>query len=110
MSLNNNNNNNDDKNKPYEIIANLKYGSRLGLQNTPIVSQQRGKSSTNEYPGYDMKQTDSEVLVMLELWGMLSTPSLPSTLSRRGSTLQDLIYGSYRTVSHLNCVQTNDLW
>ena len=31
----------------------------------------------NECPGYDTKQSDSEVPVMLELWGMRSTPSLP---------------------------------
>ena len=33
--------------------------------------------TTNEYPGYDTKQSDGEVPVMLELWGMWSTPSLP---------------------------------
>ena len=32
---------------------------------------------TNECPAYDTKQPDGEVLVMLELWGMRSTPSLP---------------------------------
>ena len=32
----------------------------------------------NEYPGYDNKQSAGEVPVMLELWGMQSTPSLPS--------------------------------
>ena len=31
----------------------------------------------NECPGYDTKQSDGEVPVMLELWGMWSTPSLP---------------------------------
>ena len=34
--------------------------------------------SSNECPGYDTKQSDGEVPVMLELWGMWSTPSLPS--------------------------------
>ena len=29
-------------------------------------------------PGYDTKQCDGEVPVMLELWGTRSTPSLPS--------------------------------
>ena len=29
------------------------------------------------WPGYDTKQSDGEVLVMLELWGIQSTPSLP---------------------------------
>ena len=31
-----------------------------------------------ECPGYDTKQSDGEALVMLELWGMRNTPSLPS--------------------------------
>ena len=30
-----------------------------------------------ECPGYDARQSDGEVPVMLELWGMLSTPLLP---------------------------------
>ena len=37
-----------------------------------------GQPRPNEYPGYDIKQSDDEVPVMLELWGMWSTPSLPS--------------------------------
>ena len=32
----------------------------------------------NEFPRYDTKQSDSEVPVMLEFWGMRSNPSLPS--------------------------------
>ena len=32
----------------------------------------------NECPGYDTKQSDGEVPVVLELWGMRYTPSLPS--------------------------------
>ena len=32
----------------------------------------------NECPRYDTKQSDGEAQVMLELWGMQSTPSLPS--------------------------------
>ena len=32
----------------------------------------------NKCPGYDTKQSDGEVPAMLELWGMQSTPSLPS--------------------------------
>ena len=31
-----------------------------------------------ECSGYDTKQSDSEILVLLELWGMQSTPSWPS--------------------------------
>ena len=42
-----------------------------------------------ESPGYDNKQSDGLVPVMLELWEMRKTTSLPSryTLSRCGSTL-----------------------
>ena len=32
----------------------------------------------NVYPGYDFKQSDGEVPVTLEVWGMRSTPLLPS--------------------------------
>ena len=32
----------------------------------------------DECPGYDTKQSDGEVAAVLELWGMRSTPSLPS--------------------------------
>ena len=38
---------------------------------TPTASLQ------NECPVYDIKQSNSEVPVMLEIWGMQSTPSLP---------------------------------
>ena len=31
----------------------------------------------HECPGYDTKQSDGEASVMLELWGMWNTPSLP---------------------------------
>ena len=58
--------------------------SRLGLKNTPTASLQRRKTlPSNECPRYDTKQSDGEVLVMLELWGMQSTPlllSLPGPL------------------------------
>ena len=36
------------------------------------------KDPYTECPGYDTNQYDGEVPVMLELWGMQSTPSLPS--------------------------------
>ena len=32
----------------------------------------------NERPGYDTKQSDGEIPVMLGLWEIRSTPSLPS--------------------------------
>ena len=53
--------------------------SRIGLQNTPTSSLQRGKNPrNNECPVYDSKQSDGEVSVMLELWRMQIAPSLPS--------------------------------
>ena len=38
----------------------------------------RGVRLPNEHPGYDTKQSDGEAPVTQELWGMLSTPILPS--------------------------------
>ena len=35
------------------------------------------KDHSNECPGYDTKQSNYEVPVMLKLWGMRSTLSLP---------------------------------
>ena len=50
-----------------------------GCKNTPTASLQKGKTPPhNECPRYDTKQSHIEVRVMLELWGMWSTPSLPS--------------------------------
>ena len=37
-----------------------------------------GSGPTNESPGYGTKQSDIEILVMLELWGMRSISSVPS--------------------------------
>ena len=37
-----------------------------------------GWDSSNKCPGYDTKQFDGESPVLLEFWGMQSTPSLPS--------------------------------
>ena len=37
-----------------------------------------GENFTNECSGYDTKQSNDEVPVMLDLWGMQSTPLLPS--------------------------------
>ena len=50
----------------------------VSAANTQTASPQRGKTPAKEYPGYDTKQSDGEVPVMLELWEMRSTPSLPS--------------------------------
>ena len=37
-----------------------------------------GYGSPNECPGYETKQSDGEAPGMLKLWGMRSTPLLPS--------------------------------
>ena len=44
---------------------------------TDYISAQQ-EDSPNECPGYDTKQSDGEASVMLEPWGMQTTPSLPS--------------------------------
>ena len=56
----------------------IQWSDLGGLQNTPTASLQRSKNSPNERPRYDTKQSDSEAPVILELWGMQSTPSLSS--------------------------------
>ena len=43
-----------------------------------LVTQCQILEYTNKCPGHDTKQSNSEVPVMLELWGMRSTTSLPS--------------------------------
>ena len=60
---------------------------------------------------YDMKQSDSEAPVILELWGKTEYPffSIASTLTWGGSTRQDPIYELNGNVWHSNCIQTNDL-
>ena len=47
-----------------------------GLLNTLTAPLQKSKSP-NECPGYDTKRSDGEAPVMLELWEMQITHSLP---------------------------------
>ena len=65
LKSNNNNNEKASSRKPAQSARVAKYTA--ARQNSP-----------NEYSGYDTKQSDGEAPVMLELWGMQSTPSLPS--------------------------------
>ena len=51
--------------------------SAWAVEYTDCISAE-GWDFPNEYPGYDNKQSDFEVPVMLELRGMRITPSLPS--------------------------------
>ena len=41
------------------------------------VHSAEGKDTSNACPGYDTKESDDEIQVMLGLWGMWSTPFLP---------------------------------
>ena len=68
---------------------------------TNCTSAEGVRPTPNECPRYDTKQSDGEVLVMLELWGMhsiLSLPSLPGPLWP-GVVVPDKspIYGLNRT-------------
>ena len=98
--------------KSHKSLTPLPIG--LGrLQNTPTVSLQRVKTTPyNQYPGYDTKQSNGEVPVMLELWGMRCTPSLlllPGPLWPGVVAPDRVLSLSNRTVWDLNWVQTNDL-
>ena len=48
------------------------------VEYTDCTSAEGVRPPPNECPGYDTKQSDGEVPAVLELWGMRSTPSLPS--------------------------------
>ena len=52
------------------------YPIGLGLQNTPTASLQRSKTPPRRVRRCDVKQYNDEAPVMLEFWGMQSTPSL----------------------------------
>ena len=45
---------------------------------TTITTTPRAPDTPKECPGYDTKQSDGEIPVMLELWEMLGTHSLQS--------------------------------
>ena len=59
---------------PAQLAAAVEYTDCKGVRPRP-----------NEGPEYDIKQTDGEAPVMLELWGMWSTslPSFPGPLWSR---------------------------
>ena len=88
------------------------YTAQLAGAVEYTASQQKSKSPTNKCPGYDIKQSDGKVAVMLDLWVMQSTLFFAiaprSTLAQSGSTWLGPIYGLKRTIWHLNWVQMND--
>ena len=47
------------------------------VEYTDCTLQRSKTPPANECPGFDTTQSDGEVPVMLELWGMRSTPLLP---------------------------------
>ena len=47
------------------------------VEYTDCTSAEGWNPSPHECPGYDTKQSYGEVPMMLEFWGMWSTPSLP---------------------------------
>ena len=47
------------------------------IEYTDCISAE-GYDSSNKCPRYDTKQSDDETSVMPKLWGMQSSPSLPS--------------------------------
>ena len=56
------------------------YSAQLGDESCRIhqLHIYRGINSLlNEYPRHDSKRFDGKAAVMLEFWGMWSTPSLP---------------------------------
>ena len=57
----------------------IKYFAPLAraVEYTDCTSAEGYEPHLNECSGYDTKQSDGEVPVMLELWGMRSIPSLP---------------------------------
>ena len=73
------------------ILFNSEIGDHIGTASTVIAQSAGAVEYTdctsaggktppphNECPGYDTKQSDGEVPAVLELWGMQSTPLLPS--------------------------------
>ena len=69
-----------------------------------LIRHKKQTNSSNKCPGYDTKQSDGEVPVMLELWGMHSTPlllSLPGLLRLRMVALDRVLCIAQ---IELNCV------
>ena len=59
----------DDEDQHFEYIGRVEYSD--------CIFTEGQDPSSNGCPGYDTKQSDGAVPVMLDLWGMWSTPSLP---------------------------------
>ena len=66
----------------------------------------RGLRHSQRMSWYDTKQSDAEVPVMLELWGTLSTSSLPSPQIHTGPEWEHLIMVISMGQIELNCITT----
>ena len=85
----------------------VEYTDCISVEYTDCISA----SSHQRVSWYDTKQSDGEVPVMLELWVMQSTPSLPSLPGPlwSGVVAPDRVLSMGQIeVWHLNWVQTND--
>ena len=62
-----------------KIISFLAYfaQSARAVEYADYTSEEGVRPPLNGWPRYDTKQSDGEVPLRLELWGMQSTPSLP---------------------------------
>ena len=76
----------------YVFFLVIRTQSAGAAEYTNCISAE-GQDSPNEYPGYDIKQSDNEATVMLKLWGMWSTPSLLS--------LPVLLFGSFLSMGQI---------
>ena len=72
------------------------------MVNFPSFHLHRGNTYANEGPNYDTKQSDSEVPVILEIWGMRSTSSMP--LSQVHFFKQNYFWHWHCTYAKLNCL------
>ena len=83
------------------------------VEYTDCIWAKEEDNPTLEYRGYDIKESDTEIPVLLELWGNAEYPFIAiaptSNLIRSGSTSKSPINALNRTVWHLICVQTNEL-
>ena len=50
------------------------------VEYTDCFSAEGKTPSPNEFPGYDIKKIDGKAHIILELWGIQNTPSLPLLL------------------------------
>ena len=68
----------DEEYADYTELYFLYFGQSAGAGEYTDCTSAEGYDLPNECPRYDTKQSDREVQVMLGLWGMQSTSSLPS--------------------------------